>query len=348
MNTKVFYLDENNIDDGVIKEAAKVIRSSGTVVIPTETVYGLGANALSSEAALKIFSAKGRPSDNPLIVHISCIDMLVYVIGETLSDRAKLLIEKYWPGPLTLIFKKSKNVPAEVTAGLETVAVRMPDNPVALKLIEASGVPIAAPSANISGKPSPTLAEHVVADMSGRVDMILCGSKSRVGVESTVLDISGEIPVILRPGGVTYEELSALLGKVDIDVGLESELAVPKAPGMKYTHYAPDAKMYIVRGMETEVKSRIQSLIDDNLIKGHKVGVMSANETKDSYQGCSVIAIGSRDEAEEAAANVFAALRQFDKLGVDIIYAEAFEEKNMGLAVMNRLKKAAGFNIIEV
>lgn len=348
MNTLIFYLDENNLDYRILDSAAETIRRGGTVIFPTETVYGLGADALSSGAVGKIYAAKGRPSDNPLIAHISCIDMLLYLIGEPLSETARLLIDRFWPGPLTLIFKKSANVPAEVTAGLDTVAVRMPDNPIALKLIEKSGRPIAAPSANLSGKPSPTMPEHVIADMNGRVDVILCGKQSRVGVESTVLDISGGVPTILRPGGVTYEELREILGEVNIDRGILDKDTVPKAPGMKYTHYAPEAEMVIVKGEAEAVKKAVQEFADKGAVAGKKVGVLTFDEAEGFYKNCSVISLGSRKDIEAAAMNIFAALREFDRLKVDIIYAEALEEKHIGAAVMNRMKKAAGFNIVEV
>lgn len=348
LNTEVFFLDENNIDPDVMDKAADRIRKGGTVVFPTETVYGLGANALSGEAVKGIFTAKGRPSDNPLIAHISSMNMLLYLIGSPLSASARRLIEKYWPGPLTLIFKKSRKVPDEVTAGLDTVAIRMPDNKIALELIKRSELPIAAPSANISGRPSPTLPEHVLEDMKGRVDMILCGSKSRIGVESTVLDLSGDAPVILRPGGVTLEELQSVLGQVELDCGLVTGSGVPKAPGMKYTHYAPKADMIIVRGELENIKKKIKQLAAENAAKGLKVGVLASDETADSYRDCVVLSLGSRTKTEVIASNVFEKLREFDKLGVDIIFAEALDEKYMGLAVMNRMKKAAGFNIVEV
>ncbi len=348
MNTEVHYLHESSIDMDKIERAADIIRNNGTVVFPTETVYGLGANALSGEAVKGIFRAKGRPSDNPLIVHISSMNMLLYLIGSPISDGAKLLIDKYWPGPLTLIFKKSGKVPYEVTAGLDTVAIRMPDNKIALELIERSELPIAAPSANLSGKPSPTLPEHVIDDMQGRVDMILCGSKSRIGLESTVLDLSGDRPVVLRPGGVTLEELESVLGLVELDRGSVSETGVPKAPGMKYTHYAPEADMIIVKGELDSIKKKIQELVSENVTKGLKVGVLASDETEGYYQGCRVLSLGSRTNTEVIASNIFEKLREFDKLGVDIIFAEALDEKHMGMAVMNRMKKAAGFNIIEV
>jgi L-threonylcarbamoyladenylate synthase len=348
MNTEVQYLNESSIDSDIIDRAANIIRNNGTVVFPTETVYGLGANALSGEAVKGIFIAKGRPSDNPLIVHISSINMLLYLIGSPLSEEAKLLIDKYWPGPLTMIFKKSGKVPYEVTAGLDTVAVRMPDNKIAMELIKRSELPIAAPSANLSGKPSPTLPEHVIDDMQGRVDMILCGSKSRIGVESTVLDLSGDKPVVLRPGGVTLEELEGILGSVELDRGSVGEAGVPKAPGMKYTHYAPEADMIIVKGELDSVKKKIQELVNENGAKGLKVGVLASDETESYYQGGRVLSLGSRTNTEVIASNIFEKLREFDKLGVDIIFAEALDEKHIGMAVMNRMKKAAGFNIIEV
>lgn len=348
MNTEVIYLDESRIDPSAIKKAAGIIRAGGMVVFPTETVYGLGANGLSEEAVKGIFTAKGRPGDNPLIMHISHLDMLIYLIGEPLTDQARLLIERFWPGPLTLIFKKSGKVPGVVTAGLDTVAVRMPDNPVALELIRASRLPVAAPSANLSGKPSPTLPEHVVSDLQGRVDMILCSAKSRIGMESTVLDLSGRAPVILRPGGVTYEALSETLGEVGIDKGLPDRQDIPKAPGMKYTHYAPAAQMVIIKGESGRARERIQALADEKKARGLHVGVLASDETAGCYRNCRVLSLGSRKNLALIASNVFEKLREFDKIGVDIIYAEAFDEREMGLAVMNRMKKAAGFNIIEV
>lgn len=348
MDTQICYLNEHKIDEGIIDGAAEVIRRGGTVVFPTETVYGLGANALSGEAVKKIFAAKGRPSDNPLIAHVCCMDMIRYLIGTPIGEKAELLIEKYWPGPLTLIFKKSANVPEEVTAGLDTIAVRMPDNPIALELIKRSGLPIAAPSANLSGKPSPTLPEHVIDDLKGKVDVILCGSKSRVGLESTVLDMTGGVPVILRPGGVTLEELRKVLGEVAVDRGIVDEKTVPKAPGMKYTHYAPEADMVIVKGELPKIREKIQQLVDESVRKGFKAGVLASEETKNYYRNCTVLSMGSRTRMEDIASNIFEKLREFDKTGVDKIFAEALEEEYIGRAVMNRMKKAAGFNIIEV
>lgn len=348
MKTLVYYLDEKNPDMKILEQAAALIRKGGTVIFPTETVYGLGSSALLKESVSRIFEAKGRPSDNPLIVHISNYDMLLYCIGEPLSEKAQKLIAYFWPGPLTIIFKKSKYIPDEVTAGLDTVAIRMPENKVALGLIEKSRVPIAAPSANISGKPSPTAPEHVINDMEGKVDVILCSKSTKVGVESTVIDVSGDIPVILRPGGVTREDLEKILGEVEIDKGILEEGVTPKSPGMKYTHYAPEAQMLILKGQRDKVVERIIELAKKDRAQGLKVGVLTVEENKDRYEGFTVISLGSREDSMETAHNLFNALREFDNLGVEKIYAEALKEEYLGLAVMNRMKKAAGFNIIEV
>ena len=297
---------------------------------------------------LAVFEAKGRPSDNPLIVHISNYDMLLYCIGEPLSEKAQKLIAFFWPGPLTIIFKKSKNIPDEVTAGLDTVAIRMPDDPIALSLIESSGVPIAAPSANISGRPSPTNPEHVIKDMDTRVDIILCSKDTKVGIESTVLDISGDKPTILRPGGATLEELEKILGSVEIDKGILEPDVIPKSPGMKYTHYAPKAPMTVVRGDEDKVREKMLELANRAEGEGLKVGILTVDENVGYYKDYISITLGSKDDSEELAHNFFSALREFDKLDVDMIFAEAISEKHLGLAVMNRMKKAAGFNIVEV
>ena len=344
METLIHNLNINDLDMNVIDEGAAIIRKGGTVVFPTETVYGLGANALAETSVNRIFHAKGRPSDNPLIVHVSNHDMLLFCIREPLSEKAKNLISSFWPGPLTIVFKKSKYIPDNVTGGLDTVAIRMPNNKVALELIERSMVPIAAPSANISGKPSPTAPEHVISDMGGKVDMILLCSDTVVGVESTVIDISGEIPIILRPGGVTKEDLEIVLGEVNIDPGIIEKNASPKSPGMKYTHYAPDAQMVIIKGKN--ISSKILQMAGADIRQGLRVGILTIDANKDKYKGLTVISIGGSDE--EAAHNFFNALREFDKIGVDKIYAEALKEEYLGLAVMNRMKKAAGFNIIEI
>lgn len=347
MNTEIVELNEQNIDIEKLMRAAKIIVNLGTVVLPTETVYGLGANALSSTAVNKIFLAKGRPSDNPLIVHVCSVEMMEDLLKDLLDLRAKKLIETFWPGPLTLVFKRSDKVPVEVCAHLDTVAIRMPDHPIALKLIELANVPIAAPSANVSGKPSPTMAEHVIQDMMGRVDMIISADRSRIGVESTVLDISSPIAIVLRPGGVTLEQLQEVLGKdgVMLDNMINGVVDKPRSPGMKYTHYAPNAPLQIVRGSKENILSYIKGKI-----KGSDsfIGVLCSDETKSEYQGAHVISIGSVHRLDQGASNLFAVLREFDSIGVDMIFAEAFAEDEMGLALMNRLKKAAGFNIVDV
>ncbi|MDP2813069.1 MAG: L-threonylcarbamoyladenylate synthase [Erysipelotrichaceae bacterium] len=348
MNTEIVELNEQNIDIEKLMRAAKIIVNLGTVVLPTETVYGLGANALSSTAVKKIFLAKGRPSDNPLIVHVCSVDMMEDLLSEPLDLRAKKLIEAFWPGPLTLVFKRSDKVPVEVCANLDTVAIRMPDHPIALKLIELANVPIAAPSANVSGKPSPTMAEHVIQDMNGRVDMIISADRSRIGVESTVLDISSPMAVVLRPGGVTLEQLQEVLGNdgVMLDNMINGVVDKPRSPGMKYKHYAPNAPLQIVRGNKENILSYIKDKIEES--DSGQIGVLCSDETQSEYQGAHVISIGSAHRLDQGASNLFAVLREFDQIGVDMIFAEAFAEDEMGLALMNRLKKAAGFNIVDV
>ncbi len=348
MKTEIIELNEKNIDVEKLMRAARIIADLGTVVLPTETVYGLGANALSSEAVKKIFHAKGRPADNPLIVHVCCVEMMKDLLKDPLDVRAKKLIEAFWPGPLTLVFKRSEKVPLEVCAHLDTVAIRMPDHPIALKLIEFANVPIAAPSANVSGKPSPTMAKHVIEDMDGRVDMIISADRSRIGVESTVLDITSEVAVILRPGGVTLQQLQEVLGEdgIMVDNMINETVDKPRSPGMKYTHYAPNAAMRIVRGSKNNMVSYIREQIKH--YEESRIGVLCSDETKSEYTGAQVISIGSVEHLDQSASNLFAALREFDQLGVEVIFAEAFEEDEMGLALMNRMKKAAGFNIIDV
>jgi L-threonylcarbamoyladenylate synthase len=350
MNTEIIEINEQDIDIEQLMRAAKIIVNLGTVVLPTETVYGLGANALSSFAVNKIFLAKGRPADNPLIVHVCSIKMMEDLVKEPLDVRAKKLIKAFWPGPLTLVFKRSDKVPLEVCAHLDTVAIRMPDHPIALKLIELANVPIAAPSANVSGKPSPTMAQHVIKDMDGRVDMIISADRSRIGVESTVLDISSPVAIILRPGGVTLEQLQKVLGNdgVMLDQMMNDEVDRPRSPGMKYSHYAPNATLQIVRGDKMDIIAYIQKSIENHPNLSGSVGVLCSDETKSEYQNAHIISIGSVDRLDQGASNLFAVLREFDQIGVDVIFAEAFAEDDMGLALMNRLKKAAGFNIVDV
>ncbi|MCR8850016.1 L-threonylcarbamoyladenylate synthase [Rossellomorea sp. SC111] len=324
-------------------DAAKILQQDEVVAFPTETVYGLGANATSDQAVEKIFKAKGRPSDNPLIVHISNKEQLEGLVEEIPVDAAKL-IDAYWPGPLTIIFKNKEGVfSGKVTAGLDTVGIRMPDHPVALSIIEAAGLPIAAPSANRSGKPSPTTAQHVIDDLDGRIAGVVDGGETGVGVESTVVDCTGEIPVILRPGGITKEQLEEVVGKVEVDPSLKEGKGAPKSPGMKYTHYAPDAPVYLVNG----TKEDVQRLVDEKKEEGLKVGVLTTEERLDWYQADIIFSVGRRDDLNTVAQHLYDTLRAFNRCDVDIIFAEMFPEEGVGLAIMNRLQKAAGYRVIK-
>lgn len=348
--TKIIVLNKDNPDISLIDIAAEIIRAGGLVAFPTETVYGIGANSFSSEAVKKIFFAKGRPQDNPLIIHIANIED-VYKLAAVIPEKADILMKKFWPGPLTMIFKKAELVPAINTAGMDTVAIRMPSNKIAHLLIERAGVPISAPSANISGKPSPTDAEHVIQDLSDRVDVIIDGGRCDVGVESTVLDLTADIPVILRPGAVTAGMLKDLIGDVLIDPAIlkkpEGNIR-PKAPGMKYKHYSPDAEVYIVKGDLKNVSKKIQELTEEQLKYGKKVGIIATVQTSTEYKKGKVIVAGDRNKPETIAKNLFGVLRKFDKLGVDVIFSEGFDYENIGLAIMNRLEKAAGYKEINV
>lgn len=348
METIVITMIEEEINSKDMEVCANIIKKGGTVAFPTETVYGLGANALNGQAVSKIFKAKGRPSDNPLIVHVASIDEVEVLVKE-IPKEAQKLMTLFWPGPLTIILKKSNKIPVQVSAGLNTVAIRMPDHKIALKLIEESGTPIAAPSANLSGKPSPTKGQHVLEDLLGRVDAIIIGEDCKVGVESTVLDMSEDVPTILRPGGVTREQLEAVLGFVALDPGIEEGLdfkAIPKSPGMKYTHYAPKAEVVIVKGTEERVVKRINKMIKDNHELGKEVGVLCFEDTCLSYKGATIKSMGERQDLESLASNIFSLLREFDQTKVDIIIAEAVEERDIGQAIMNRLIKAAGYKVV--
>jgi len=350
LETRILKIVDIETDYKAIEEAAFLIKNGELVAFPTETVYGLGANALDARAVDKIYEAKGRPGDNPLIVHIADFDGIRPLVEEV-SMEAEKLMEAFWPGPLTLILKKSSIVPDRTTGGLQTVAVRMPNNPIALALIRESKVPIAAPSANRSGRPSPTEANHVAEDLMGRIPMILDGGPCSVGVESTVLDITGEIPNILRPGGITPKMLEQVVGQVNIDAGVlkpvEKGVRI-KSPGMKYTHYAPEASVVIVKGNLDKITEKIRELTNEELRKCNKVGILATEETIHCYTEGQVICLGSRKKPETLAANLFSALRKFDEMGVDIVFAEWVEEKDEGLAVMNRMLRAAGFHVIEV
>ncbi|MDG4657634.1 L-threonylcarbamoyladenylate synthase [Ectobacillus antri] len=345
MKTKYWSVDknvENEKNYPQIHEAAMLLRDGEAIAFPTETVYGLGADATSDAAVAKIFEAKGRPSDNPLIVHIASQSQLEKLVSDV-PPIARILMEHFWPGPLTLIFPKRDGVSAKVTAGLDTVAVRMPDHDIALALIAAADVPVAAPSANRSGRPSPTLASHVQEDLEGKIAGIVDGGATGVGVESTVLDCTGAVPVILRPGGVTKEQLEEVIGPVLVDPGLESHVEKPKSPGMKYTHYAPKAPLVIADGST----SFVQALIDEARQEGLKVGVLTTAEQKGSYKADQIIICGKREDLSTVAAGLYEALRSFDSTDVDVIYSEAFPQIGIGIAVMNRLVKAAGHQVIK-
>lgn len=338
MKTLLMKVNPNRPSQKKIEAAAEIIMRGGLVAFPTETVYGLGANALDGNAVKKIYEAKGRPLDNPVIVHIADIEELGKVAVET--RRARDLMEKFWPGPLTLVLRKSKSLPRATTAGLDTVAVRMPRNKVALDLIASSSVPIAAPSANISGGPSPTSAEHVLQDLAGRIDAVLDGGETKIGVESTVLDLTSPIPIILRPGGVTAEELEEVIGRIRFAPPTKGK---PRSPGMKYRHYAPRARMILVEGSEEEIPRKIQALIDR--YKGERIGILASKENAPYYRAHAMEIVGSRKDLHEVAQNLFGALRSLDAKS-DVIIAEGFDDIGIGRAVMNRLRKAASKRII--
>lgn len=349
IETKILKIDRYNPEKEKINMAAEIIKQGGTVAFPTETVYGLGANALNEEAIAKIFTAKGRPQDNPLIVHIADIEQL-YGLVESVPERALDLMDRFWPGPLTIIFNRSSKVPDRITGGLSTVAIRMPQHKIALELIKAAALPIAAPSANTSGRPSPTDSCHVIEDLMGKIDMIIDGGSTGIGVESTVLDISSEIPVILRPGGVTKEDLLTIFPRVEFDPALEqnSEILIPKSPGQKYRHYSPKAKMIIVKGELKDTTDEINKLAEKYTKDGMRVGIMATEQTKESYNADNVLVVGDRERLITISMNLFKTLREFDKLNVDIILAEAINEDGLGKAIMNRMRKAAGGNVIRL
>lgn len=349
METKVITIDHKNIDEAVLQEAGKIIREGGLVAFPTETVYGLGGDALNKESSRKIYEAKGRPSDNPLIVHICKMDDLSPIVEE-IPEAVYRLAEAFWPGPLTIIMKKSEQVPKETTGGLNTVAVRMPSHPVALKFIEYAGGYVAAPSANVSGRPSPTRAKYVIEDMTGRIDMILDGDGIDIGLESTIVDMTGDIPMILRPGYITLEMLQKVLGEVDTDktiLDINCKDA-PKAPGMRYRHYAPKGQLTIVEGDVEKTIDKINELTKEAHKKGEKVGIIGTEETRSLYFGDSIKSVGKRRDEESIARTLYSILREFDDEDVTIIYSESFSECSMGQAIMNRLLKAAGHQIIYV
>lgn len=344
--TKIIKVDRDSFTAADLEEAAKLLRAGHLVAFPTETVYGLGANALDETAAKRIYAAKGRPSDNPLIVHIAETDAL-YELAEDVPEEALKLGAAFWPGPLTMILKKNAKVPAGTTGGLNTVAIRLPADPIARELIRCSGVYVAAPSANASGRPSTTTAEHVYEDLNGRIDMILDGGPVSIGLESTIVDLTGEVPMILRPGYITKEQLETVLGTVIYDKAVIAkqmqENVIAKAPGMKYRHYAPKGEMTIYEGPQEAVVNAINAEIRLRLSKGAVVGVLATDETASSYIGGNVCSIGSRSDEDSIAAHLYKTLRDFDEIGADYIYSESFDDNPLSSAIMNRLRKAAGY-----
>ena len=336
-------------DEEIFCRAGAIIKQGGLVAFPTETVYGLGGDALRPDAAKRIYAAKGRPSDNPLIVHIAAHQDMEQLV-KSMPEEAYRLAEAFWPGPLTLILGKNDRVPLETTGGLSTVAIREPDHPAALSFIAKAGGFIAAPSANRSGRPSPTSASHVMEDLAGEIDMILDGGETAVGIESTILDLSEAVPTILRPGFITQEALSAVIGPVRMDPGLlrEDTAVRPKAPGMKYRHYAPRAEVILVSGDKDAVIRKINELSLSMKSTGKKVGIISSDETKDCYPHGLVIPLGSRRDEKSIARHLYDVLRSFDRTDVSVIYSESFEGPGLLTAVMNRLLKAAGHKEIRV
>jgi len=349
VDTQIVTIDENKIDMAVISGAGDILRAGGLVAFPTETVYGLGGDALNGNSSAKIYEAKGRPSDNPLIVHIADMDALFLLVKEV-PKEAYLLAEKYWPGPLTMIFHKSDAVPYATTGGLDTVAVRMPSHKTARALIRAAGGYVAAPSANRSGRPSPTVAEYVIEDLNGYVDMIIDGGAVNIGLESTIIDLTGDTPIILRPGYITEEMLAEVIGNVDTDKTILDETSgqAPKAPGMKYRHYAPKGSLVIVEGDRDKVIAYINEQTQKLRAQGVSTGIISTDETKEAYQGDVIKSAGSRGDEEAIARHLFRILREFDDEGVQSMFSEAFDSQGIGQAIMNRLLKAAGHHVIKV
>ncbi len=349
MKTIISTINEEQLNSEVIETAGEILKNGGLVAFPTETVYGLGADALNEKAAEKIYAAKGRPSDNPLIIHITNMKDLEKVV-DGIPEVAYKVAEEYWPGPLTMIFEKSDIVPYGTTGGLDTVAIRMPDHAIARAVIDAGGGFVAAPSANTSGRPSPTTAQHVEEDLSGKIDMIVDGGSVEIGVESTILDMTVTPPMILRPGAITKEMLTELIGEVTVDKALtmrDSDVA-PKAPGMKYRHYAPKADLSVVEGPMALVIPAINRMASQKISQGFKVGVIGTEETVGRYQHGIVKSIGTREDELTIASHLYAILREFDSEEVDFIYSESFGTGGIGSAIMNRLLKAAGHHVIHV
>lgn len=334
-------------EEQALQEAGEILRRGGLVAFPTETVYGLGGDALNPESSRRIYAAKGRPSDNPLIVHIARMEDLAPVVRQV-TEEAILLAQAFWPGPLTMVLPKSESVPYETTGGLDTVAVRMPSHPVARRLIACSGGYVAAPSANLSGRPSPTSAKYVIEDMDGRVDMIIDGGEGDIGLESTIVDLTVSPPQVLRPGYITQDMLAEVLGQVSVDQTIlngDSGQA-PRAPGMKYRHYAPQGELMIISGPAGMVTNYINIHAAEDRSRGHRVGVIGTDEVLPEYRADMVRSLGSRKDEESIARHLYSILREFDDEQVTRIYSECFETTGLGQAIMNRLLKAAGHRLI--
>ena len=350
MKTLLIKIDPQCPDPKKIQPVADIIKHGGLVAFPTETVYGLGADALNSNAVLRLFEAKGRPLDNPPIIHIADPES-VYPLVRQVSQKAQCLMEQFWPGPLTLIFKHSKIVPKQTVANLDTIAIRIPNHPIAQALIRQANCPIAAPSANLSGKPSPTTAQHVIDDLNGAIDALIAGGTTNIGVESTVVDLSVDPPVLLRPGGTPYEALKAVIDDLELHpfVQTEKELTLEKtsSPGMKHKHYAPKADVIIVEGNPKAVTTKISTLTNTYKQKGCKIAILATDETQTAYQADIVKSLGSRTNLPIIAQNLFGLLRDIDAQNVDIIIAEGVSSEGLGLAIMNRLRKASGYHIIK-
>ena len=354
METKILKIDAEKeeftpLEEQALQDAGEIIKSGGLVAFPTETVYGLGGDGLNKESSRKIYAAKGRPSDNPLIIHIANMEALDYIVEEV-TQEAQKIARAFWPGPLTMILRKSENVPEETTGGLQTVAVRMPSNKVACKLIEYGGGYIAAPSANLSGRPSPTVAKYVVEDMNGRIDMIIDGGEVGIGLESTIIDLTVTPPQILRPGYITQAMLNEVLGNVDVDKTILDDKTgqAPKAPGMKYRHYAPKGELTIVAGESPQVVDYINRMTAEMMQMGKKVGVIASLENLEKYGAEIVKSAGSREDEEAVAHNLYRISREFDDEGAEIIFSEAFADGTLGQAIMNRLLKAAGHKMVKL
>lgn len=354
METLLRVCNQADIKTEYINEAGTILKNGGLVAFPTETVYGLGGNAYDKEASGKIYAAKGRPSDNPLIVHIAD-EAELYEVASYVPEKAILMMKKFWPGPLTMVFKKKDIVPYETTGGLDTVAVRMPNHKVALEMIRAAGVPIAAPSANTSGRPSPTKASHVVEDLDGKIEMILDGGEVGIGIESTILDMTSDTPMLLRPGYITKAMIEEVIGDIVEDkvVNAKSKDGIsgdykPKAPGMKYRHYAPKADLTMFEGDIDKVVDTINKYAKEYMENGAKVGIIATDETVSKYEADYVVSIGERCHEETIAKRLYGVLRDFDSTSAEVILSETFYDDEFGYAIMNRLIKAAGYKLIQV